>query len=332
MLKSYSPEIHTIGVGNLSVGGAGKTPMVQYLVKLLMGENIKTATLSRGYKRKTKGFILATENSTADEIGDEPLIYNTNYNIPVAVDANRINGVKKLAALENPPHTVVLDDVFQHRWIKCGFNILVTEYNNPYFSDKLLPLGTLREPISNRWRADVIVVTKTPENTKPIELRNFIKDISPLIHQRVFFSYLKYGTLYNAFDNSRKIKVESELYKYQIVLITGIANPKPMVVYLKEFANEVFHFPFDDHHEFLPKEVTDMQRFYDQIQSENKLIITTEKDFMRLKSDKLFPIVSKMNLYILPVEITFKENEEEFNEVILKYVRTNRFYHHKYSN
>jgi tetraacyldisaccharide 4'-kinase len=306
--------------------------MVQYLVNFLLNEGVKVATLSRGYKRKTKGFILADGSSDAEQIGDEPLIYHTNYKIPVAVDANRVNGIKKLSKLDNPPHTIILDDAFQHRWVKCGFNVLVTDYSNPYFSDNILPLGTLREHISNRWRADVIVVTKTPENTKPIDLRNFIKDISPLIHQRVFFSYLKYGALKSVFDSSKQISVETELYKYHVVLITGIANPKPMVVYLKEFANEVFHFPFEDHHEFFPKEVADLQRFYDQIQAENKIIITTEKDFMRMKSDKLWSIVSKMNLYILPVEITFKENEEEFNEVILKYVRTNKFYHHKYSN
>jgi len=331
ILKGYRPDIHTIGVGNLAVGGAGKTPMVEYLIQLLSQNEFKIATLSRGYKRKTRGYLLADENSTAEDIGDEPLIYKTKYDIAVAVDANRVNGVKKLAALEPKINAVLLDDVFQHRYLKCGMNIVVSDFSNPYFSDYLLPYGTLREQKRGMRRADVVVISKTPERTTPIELRNVIKDIKPLAHQLVYFSYLKYGDLYSVTDKENKIEVEKDLFEYYVMALTGISNATPMVTYLKEFANEVYHFPFDDHHEYVPKEMEDIKRYYDQMNKTNKLIITTEKDFMRLKHKDIWPIVKNMNMFVLPVEVTFKDKEEEFNQIILKYARTNRFHHEKYS-
>jgi tetraacyldisaccharide 4'-kinase len=305
--------------------------MVEYLIKLLSANDLRSATLSRGYKRKTSGYVLADESSTAEDIGDEPLIYKSKYPIPVAVDANRVNGVKKLAQLENKPNVILLDDVFQHRYIRCGINIVVSDFSQPFFNDHLLPYGTLREQISGMWRADIIVISKAPERITPIELRNVIKDVKPLAHQYVFFSYLKYGDLYAVTDRERTINIEKELFTYYVMALTGIANAAPMVTYLKEFANEVYHFPFDDHHEYIPKELEDIQRYYEQINKPNKIIITTEKDFMRLKNPDIWPIVKNMNIYVLPVEVTFKDKEEEFNQIILKYARTNRFYHQKYS-
>ncbi|MBK6521205.1 MAG: tetraacyldisaccharide 4'-kinase [Sphingobacteriaceae bacterium] len=145
ILKEKRPDIHTIGVGNLAVGGAGKTPLVEYLIKLLLQNEFKLATLSRGYKRKTSGYVLADATSSAEDIGDEPLIYKSKYPIDVAVDANRLNGVKKLSELEQKPNIVLLDDAFQHRYIRCGLNIVVSDYSHPFFSDHLLPYGTLRE-------------------------------------------------------------------------------------------------------------------------------------------------------------------------------------------
>ena len=331
ILKERKPDIHTIGVGNLAVGGAGKTPMVEYLIQLLLQNEFKVATLSRGYKRKTSGFVLADESSTADDIGDEPLIYKSKYNIDVAVDANRNNGVKKIADLENKPNVILLDDVFQHRSIRCGLNIVVSDFSHPYFSDKLLPFGTLREQKSGMVRADIIIISKTPERTTPIELRNVIKDVKPLAHQHVFFSYLKYGDIYSIHDKTKKIIVEKDLFNYHVMALTGIANASPMITYLKEYAGEVYHFPFEDHHEYIPKELEDIQRYYEQINKANKIIITTEKDFMRLQNKSVWQIVQKMNIYVLPVEVNFKDKEEEFNQIILKYARTNRFHHQKYS-
>jgi tetraacyldisaccharide 4'-kinase len=331
ILKEHRPDIHTIGVGNLAVGGAGKTPLVEYLIKLLQQNDFKLATLSRGYKRKTSGYVLANANSSADDIGDEPLIYKTKYNVEVAVDGNRLNGIKQLSSLEQKPNLVLLDDVFQHRFIRCGLNILVSDFSHPFFNDHLLPYGTLREQTGGMIRADIIVISKTPERSTPIELRNVLKDVKPRAHQQVFFSYLKYGDLYSITDSALKLEVEKELFKYHVMALTGIANAMPMITYLKEFANEVYHFPFDDHHEYVPKELEDIQRYYEQINKTYKIIITTEKDLMRLKNSNIWPIAKNMNMFVLPVEVSFKDKEEEFNQIILKYARTNRFYHKKYS-
>jgi tetraacyldisaccharide 4'-kinase len=331
ILKERRPDIHTIGVGNLAVGGAGKTPLVEYLIKLLQQHEFNLATLSRGYKRKTRGYVLANETSSAEDIGDEPLIYKTKYRVEVAVDGNRLNGIAQLSALEKKPHIVLLDDVFQHRSVRCGLNIVVSDYSHPFFNDHLLPYGTLREQIGGLLRADIIIISKTPERTTPIELRNVLKDVKPRAHQQVFFSYLRYGDLYSINDPLLRLDVEKELFKYHVMALTGIANAAPMITYLKEFANEVYHFPFDDHHEYVPKELEDIQRYYEQINKNYKLIITTEKDLMRLKNSTIWPIAKNMNMFVLPVEVTFKDKEEEFNNIILKYARTNKFHHKKYS-
>lgn len=331
-LKVTKFDVHTIGVGNLSVGGAGKTPLVEYLIRLLRQEEPKLATLSRGYKRKTSGFLLADENSTAEDIGDEPLIYKYKYNVQVAVDASRVNGVRKLIALEdNAPKIILLDDVFQHRAIRCGLNIVVSDYNNLYFNDSMLPAGTLREFKSGIVRADLIIITKTPDRTSPVEIRNILKDVNPKAHQQVFFSYLQYGDLYSVTNANEKIDTLNDLFRFRVISFAGIANAQPMVNYLKEYAADVKHLQFNDHHEFSIKDLEDIERYYNSFEGGNKILVTTEKDFMRLKSNLVWKIAQRMNIYILPVEMTFKDKEEEFNQVILKYVRANRIYHQKYT-
>jgi tetraacyldisaccharide 4'-kinase len=329
-LKQKKFDIHTIGVGNLAVGGAGKTPLVEYIIKLLLKENLPIATLSRGYKRKTRGFVMANGNSTADDVGDEPLMYKYKYNVEVAVDANRVSGVKKLLALERSPKVILLDDVFQHRAIKCGLNIVVSDFNNLFFNDAMLPAGTLREFPGGISRADVIVISKTPERTSPVEIRNIIKDVKPKAHQKVFFSYIQYGDLYSISKASEKIDTLRDLFRFRIVAFTGIANADPMINYLKEYAAEVKHLPFSDHQEFTPKHLEDIERYYQSIEGGNKLLVTTEKDLMRLKNTSVWHIAERMNIFVLPIEVTFKEKEEEFNNLILKYVRANRIHHQKY--
>ncbi|MCC6372558.1 MAG: tetraacyldisaccharide 4'-kinase [Bacteroidia bacterium] len=333
LLKEKKFDTHTIGVGNLAVGGAGKTPMVEYLIRLLNKENTKIATLSRGYKRKTKGYVLADENSTAQDIGDEPLIYKSKYkNILVAVDGNRIRGVEQLLALNhNAPSVILLDDVFQHRAIRCGLNILVTDYNNLYFNDSMLPSGTLRENKTGVSRADVVVVSKTPDNLSAVEMRQITKDVKPLAHQKVFYSYLKYGELYSATNRDEKIDTLNDLFRYRVISFAGIANAQPMVNYLKEYAAEVTHLPFADHYEYQQKDLEEIEKYYQTVAGGNKIIVTTEKDLMRLKNEPLWQYAQRLNIYILPVEVSFKDKEEEFDQFILKYVRTNRIYHEKYS-
>ena len=325
-------SVHTIGVGNLAVGGAGKTPLVEYILRLLLKEEPKLAVLSRGYKRKTHGFILADKSSTALDIGDEPLIYKTKYPVQVAVDAKRVNGIKKLLALgETKPKVIVLDDVFQHRSLRCGLNIVVSDFHNLYYKDMMLPAGTLREFKSGIDRADIIIISKVPEKTSPIEIRTISIDVNPKAHQRLFFSYLKYGELYSIHNPKDQLDTLNELYRYRVISFAGIAYPQPMIDYLKEFSAELRHLPFDDHHEYSHKDLEDIQRYYDSFEGSNKILVTTEKDFMRLKNEDIWNIAKRMNIYILPVEVTFKDKEEEINELILKYVRSNRIYHEKYS-
>lgn len=330
-IKSYQPLKHTICVGNLSVGGSGKTPHVEYLINLLKGE-FALATLSRGYKRKTKGYIIADTKSTSDDIGDEPLLYKTKYPaLTVCVEVNRVKGVKKLAEHEPSPQVIILDDAFQHRPIKCGLNIVVSEYENIYYKDALMPVGRLREAKSGMQRADIIIISKTPDRTTPVEIRNILKDVKPLPHQYVFFSYLKYGDIYSISNPEEKISTLNDLFRFRLIVFTGIANADPMITYLKEYSAGVSHLPFDDHHDYTVADVANIQKYYETFEGGNKLIVTTEKDLMRLKLPEIWAIAERMNIFVLPVEVTFKDKTEEFNEIILKYVRTNRIYHQKYT-
>ncbi len=332
ILKEKRFDVHTIGVGNLAVGGAGKTPLVEYLLRLLIPEDPNIATLSRGYKRKTRGYVLADDNSTAEDIGDEPLIYKSKYKVQVAVDASRVNGIKQLIALgRTAPKMILLDDVFQHRSLRCGLNILVSDYHNLFFNDRMLPAGTLREFKSGMIRADIIIISKTPDNTSAVEIRNILKDVNPRAHQRVFFSYLKYGELYSIHNPNDKLDTLNELFRYRIISFAGIANAEPMVNYLKEYAADLKHLPFADHHDYMPKDLEDIERYYNSFEGGNKILVTTEKDLMRLKNKDIWPLAKSMNIYVLPVEVSFKDKEEELNELILKYARSNRIYHQKYT-
>lgn len=331
-LKERKFDTHTIGVGNLSVGGAGKTPLVEYLIRLLEKQSYTLATLSRGYKRKTKGFILADDESTANDIGDEPLLYKQKYKVQVAVDANRVNGIEKLMSLgKDAPKVILLDDVFQHRSVRCGLTLLVSDYNNLYFNDYLMPFGRLRESKNGASRADIIIISKTPERTSAVEIRTIVKDIHPLAHQKVFFSYISYGDLYAIDQAPKKLDTLNELFQYCVICFTGIANAAPMINYLKEYAGDVKHLPFDDHHEFVMNDLIDIERYYQSFSGVNKILVTTEKDLMRLKDESIWDFAKTLNIYILPIEITFKDKEEEFNQTILNYVRTNRIHHQKYS-
>ena len=325
-------DVHTIGVGNLAVGGAGKTPLVEYLIRLLQKEETKVATLSRGYKRKTSGFVLADDLSTAEDIGDEPLIYKSKYKVQVAVDAYRVNGIKNLNKLgDHSPDVILLEDVFQHRALKCGLSLVVSDYSNLYFNDLMLPAGTLREFKGGIHRADIIVISKTPDKTSPVEIRTILKDVNAKAHQQVFFSYLKYGELYSASKLEEKIDTLNDLFRFRIISFAGIANAQPMVNYLKEYSADLRHLAFDDHHEYSLKDLEDIERYYQKFEGGNKILVTTEKDLMRLKNKSVWDVARRMNIYVLPVEVTFKDKEEEFNEAILKYVRTNRIHHEKYS-
>jgi len=290
-------------VGNLSVGGTGKTPMIEYLIKLLK-EDYKIATLSRGYKRKTKGFQLANEFSSAETLGDEPYQFYNKFkeDILVAVDSDRRNGIETLQKQNRNPEVVLLDDAFQHRKVKAGFNILLTTYSNPYFKDIVLPTGNLREPRKGSKRANAIVVTKCPENITESEKNNIIKKINPDANQSVFFSSISYSNEVISFNS--KIKVED---LSDFTLVTGIANAMPLLNFLNDKNLKFEHLNFKDHHEFSKHDITELNK--------KSCIVTTEKDFMRLKHYEI--LTSK--LFYLPITVVI-DNDKAFNTLIKTFV------------
>ena len=294
--KSY--DFPVICVGNLSTGGTGKTPMIEYLIRLLKDDN-KIATLSRGYKRKTKGFVLANNKATAETIGDEPFqIYSKFENITVAVDANRQNGIEQLRALPNKPEVILLDDAFQHRKVKAKLNILLTAYNNLFFTDMVLPTGNLREPRAGYKRADIIVVTKCPDNLGKSEKSEIINGISPLPHQKVFFSKIRYGS--EVISTHRKRDLCS---LPPFTLVTGIANDNPLVEFLNSLKLEFEHLKYADHYNYTESDIIELEK--------KELIVTTEKDFVRLKEAR--NLTNK--LFYIPIEIDI-DNSKRFTTFV----------------
>lgn len=302
--KSISYNFPVICVGNLSVGGTGKTPMIEYLINVLKTD-YKVATLSRGYKRKTKGFQLADAFSSAETLGDEPFQFYNKFKdkVQIAVDADRVHGIEKLKSLNNRPEIILLDDAFQHRKVKAGFNILLTTYSNPYFLDYMLPTGNLREPRKGAKRANIIVVTKCPENLSAIEKNRFLKQLSPETNQHVFFSSINYSNNIISAESKRNL---DEITNFS--LVTGIANAHPLVTFLKEKQLEFEHLNFKDHHEFTAQDILTLEK--------KELIITTEKDFMRLKQYETL----KAKLFYLPITISIA-NADKFNKLIKDFVK-----------
>ncbi|MCB4809504.1 tetraacyldisaccharide 4'-kinase [Tamlana sp. 62-3] len=300
--KTYNLPI--ICVGNLSVGGTGKTPMIEYLISSLKND-YKIATLSRGYKRSTTGFQLANLSSTASSIGDEPFQFYCKFkdDIYVAVDSNRQNGIAALLDLNIKPEVILLDDAYQHRKVNAGFNILLTTYNRLYFKDIVLPTGDLREPKSGANRADVIIVTKCPEGISNLDKELITKQIKPNINQSVFFSSIVYSDTVFSENSSKKI---TDLKPF--TLVTGIANASPLVEFLKTKGLQFTHQNFPDHYNFKVEDVLRLEK--------NDLIITTEKDFMRLKDfEKL-----KHKLFYLPITVKL-DNAEQFNNLLKQFVK-----------
>ncbi len=277
--SSSSFEIPVIAVGNLSVGGTGKTPQIEYLVQLLQ-DTYKVAILSRGYKRKTKRYILLNNTHTAIEVGDEPLQFFKKFpKVFVAVDANRTKGIQQLLVDVNPD-VILLDDAFQHRRVKASFYILLTKFNDLYTDDFLLPTGNLRESRRGSNRANVIVVTKCPENMSEEEQEKLVKKIKPNSKQHVFFSSILYSPQINGFKQLQL----NELKGYKILLITGIANPGSLLNFFKKNKYDFEHIKYPDHHNFTEKEIATIKARFQGIKDSDKILLTTEKDYMRLSS------------------------------------------------
>ena len=308
ILKSNSYNLPVIAVGNLSVGGTGKTPLVEYLIKLL-GKEYQIATLSRGYKRSSKGFQLLKGTETAAEVGDEPLQFKKKFpEIQVAVDESRSHGIEQLLQQKISPEVILLDDAFQHRQVKAGFYILLTPYQNLYLKDLLLPAGDLREARSGAKRANVVIVTKCPENLSREKQERISQELKLQPGQQLYFSSITYFD--EVFGKNRNFKLK-ELQKRHFSLVTGIANPAPLVAYLKEQGLDFEHKAFPDHHNFSVSEIKELQS--------RDLILTTEKDYMRLKND-----ISEENLFYLPIQIRFLNKPEEFEARIHSYLEPAR--------
>ncbi len=291
-MSSKEYTIPIVCVGNLSTGGTGKTPMVEYLVELLQ-PNYKIAVLSRGYRRKSKGFMMANKETTVEDLGDEPFQMHKKYqDLIVAVDNDRRNGIEYLMNMENPPQVILLDDAYQHRKVKAGLSILLTTFQNPYFKDIVLPTGNLREPKSGSKRADVVVVTKSPLNITEEKRIQIKKNLKLTSNQDLYFSSIDYVDVLLGDQQSMTFE---ELEKEKFTLLTGIANPKPLVKFLSAKKLNFEHCKFPDHHNFTNAELSTLK--------EKGLIVTTEKDFVRLG------MLSKNNkVFYIPIKTKIQEN------------------------
>ena len=306
--RSTTYSFPLITVGNISAGGTGKSPFVGYLVSLLQKE-YKIAVLSRGYGRKTKDFQFVNIDSKAINVGDEPLQLKGNFpDIQVAVDGDRRNGIKQLTKLSVKPEVIILDDAFQHRKVKGGFQVVLTAYYNLYTNDYPLPAGDLREPISAAARANVIIVTKCPINLPGEEQQKITKQLKPLAHQQVFFTAITYDAFVYGLENKLKIGL-SEFLKQKFCLVTGIAEPKPLVDYLNSKQAKFSHNNYPDHHVFSNKEIAEIAK--------NDVILTTQKDYMRLQNEKT--LIDK--LFYLPISVQFLNNETAFKKQLFDFVQ-----------
>ena len=329
ILKSRPYSTPVISVGNITVGGTGKTPHVEYLIRLLK-DRAKVAVLSRGYKRKTCGFVLAGDDATVRTIGDEPYQMKTKFpDITVAVDKKRTRGIEKLTSGDyvKDIDVILLDDAFQHRYVKPGINILLVDYHRLIIYDKLLPAGRLREPVVSKNRADIVIVTKCPKDLKPMEFRVITKAMSLYPYQQLFFSTHEFETLRPVFPTAPNAEITQTLSESladkNVLLLTGIASPEQMLIDLKNYAKEVTPLAFSDHHDFKKKDVDRINEAFNALPSP-KLIVTTEKDETRLKQVEGLSDEVKSRLYVLPIKIEILlDQENTFNQSIINYVRKN---------
>ncbi|OKS84731.1 tetraacyldisaccharide 4'-kinase [Mucilaginibacter polytrichastri] len=321
--KSTSFNLPVISVGNLAVGGAGKSPMTEYLVRLLKPEH-QLATLSRGYGRKTKGFLIATGESTATDVGDEPAQFKHKFpDITVAVCEERVNGINQLKDDYRP---IILDDAYQHRAVKPGLSILLFDYKKLDEPNLLLPAGDLREPFSGKMRADIIVVSKCPEQLHAEERDRIAVKVKPYPYQQLFFTSINYLGLktLEGTDVENTLRGDTKIF-----LLTGIAGAAPLKQYLQGISPHIIHHNYADHHRFSLKNIAKLADEFSAEPSLNKVVITTEKDAERLKQPELLPLLSKLQIRVLPISIAFLNNgQEQFDQLIINYVTKDR----KHSN
>jgi tetraacyldisaccharide 4'-kinase len=304
LFKSTKFNLPVIGIGNLAIGGTGKSPMIEYLIHLLSQE-FNIATLSRGYGRKTNTFKIATKDSTHFDIGDEPLqFYNKHDNIIVSVDNNRVNGIQSLLQISNPPDVILLDDSYQHRKLIPGLSILLSDYSNLYYDDYILPFGDLREPRSSSNRADIVIVTKCPNNLSSSKKLEIKSKLQLKVSQKLFFSSINYSE--TVIIGNKKVEFINFITQ-EFTLVTGLANSNHLVNYLSENKCDFNHLKFKDHYNYKSKDLDNVDR--------NVNILTTEKDYA-----KLIEVFPEMNVYYLPIKVGI-EYKQEFDKIILSYCR-----------
>jgi len=323
VLKSRKFEIPVISVGNLSYGGTGKTPHIEYLISQLMSE-FNIAVLSRGYKRKSRGFILANSQHSALDIGDEPMQYFRKFpEVTVAVDERRAHGIDEILIQRPETNLVLLDDAFQHRYVKPDISILLTDFHNLYFNDFPLPTGTLREFRSGAQRADIIIITKTPKVFSPILRRELYKKVSPKKHQKIFYSYIDYLPPVPLKISSFSSKAAKK-YK-NILLVCGIANSYPLQDHLRNSCNELIVNDYPDHHKYTLDNVKSIIESYHNILSKDKVIFTTEKDAMRLEREVYAELLSGIPIFYIPIAIRFHQCDDiRFDKFIQSHVGKNK--------
>jgi tetraacyldisaccharide 4'-kinase len=326
VFKSYEFDVPVISVGNITVGGTGKTPMTEFLVKFLKND-YSPAVLSRGYKRKSKGFHVVNKDSDLKDVGDEPLQIKQKFpEVTVAVDGNRVRGIRKI--MEHFPETsvILLDDAFQHRRVKPGFSIVLSDFGRSMKDDHFLPYGRLRESISELHRAHIIIITKTPESIKPIEMRITAENLNIKPYQTLYFSALKYRHLEAVFPGKQILRTLEDLKNDSatVLLITGIANPLPLIEFLSSKTQELIHLKYPDHHNFKEKDIQKIFKKYKAVKSPNKVIITTEKDALRLRAvEEYVSEEFKPHIYYIPISVKFiSPPYEEFKEQMHHHIKT----------
>lgn len=321
LLKSKQFDVPVISVGNLSMGGTGKTPHVEYLIKLLKGDR-KPVVISRGYKRKSRGFVMAAPGSTSVDIGDEPLQIHRKFpEITVAVDGNRVRGINRLLQERPATDVILLDDAFQHRAVKPGLSILLTDFHNLYAEDFPVPVGTLREFRSGAHRADIIIVTKSGRTLSPITVRRITDLLKPRPHQQLFFSYISYGSLTPLPGSSAQLPAEKVS---SVLLFAGIANIYPLQDHVVSLSNYQEIMEFGDHHRYTEKDYQKIRKGFENLFIKNKIIITTEKDAMRIAIPQIPELLADLPVFYIPIEIKIHtEFRKNFNEQIRNYVRSN---------
>jgi len=326
-LKSSGFNIPLISVGNITVGGTGKTPHVEYLAELLHSK-FKVATLSRGYKRRTRDFRIASAESSVREIGDEPLQIKKRFpGIDVAVDRKRANGIKELMSLAPWLEVILMDDAYQHRSVKPGFSILLIDYARPIDKDRLLPAGMLREPASNLNRANIILVTRSPERIKPIEFREYVNRLGLSIGQHLYFTTMRYGNLAPVYPETR-VRDAAWFKKHvgAVLIVSGIANPRPLRQYARSINTNLEELSFPDHHEYTPKDMEKISRTFDKLKKAHQeiLLLTTEKDAMRLRDHQCEPEIRDA-MHAVRIHVHFlNDDEDDFERQILTYVNSNK--------